>query len=56
MTDTFFKPGDDVFTPHGRRTVIDIRPTPSGKWIFGVEDDKGEVTHFTTGALRLAKG
>ena len=46
MTDTAFKPGDDVFTPHARGTVIDIRPTPSGKWVFGVEDDNGEVSYF----------
>lgn len=55
MTDTAFKPGDDVFTPHTPGTVIDLRPTPSGKWIFGVEDDNGEVSYFTSRALRLAQ-
>ncbi|GAA1467182.1 hypothetical protein [Microbacterium thalassium] len=56
MTDTVFKPGDDVFTPGARGTVIDVRPTPSGKWVFGVENTAGTVAYFTAGALRLAEG
>ena len=54
MTETFFKPGDDVFTPHTRGAVIDVRATPSGKWVFGVEDDEGVVGYFTSRALRPA--
>jgi hypothetical protein len=56
MTDTWFKPGDDVYTPHARGTVIDVRPTPSGRWIFGVEDDSGSVGYFTSRALRSEQG
>jgi hypothetical protein len=52
MTDTVFKPGDDVLTPGTRGTVIDVRATPSGKWVFGVEDDDGVVGYFTSRALR----
>lgn len=55
MTDTAFKPGDDVFTTQARGTVIDVRATPSGKWVFGVEDVNGEVSYFTNRALRLAQ-
>ena len=55
MTDTAFKPGDDVFTPHARGIVIDVRATPSGKWVFGVEEDSGVVGYFTTKALRLTQ-
>lgn len=54
MGDTSFKPGDDVFTTRARGTVIDVRATPSGKWVFGVEDAQGEVAYFTDRALRLA--
>lgn len=54
MSETSFKPGDDVFTPRGRGTVIDVRATPSGKWIYGIEDANGEVGYFTGRALRLA--
>lgn len=50
-----FKPGDDVFTTDARGTVIDIRATPSGKWIFGVEDTNGGVSYFTERALRHAQ-
>lgn len=55
MTDNAFKLGDDVFTPRARGTVIDVRPTPSGKWVFGVEDGDGEVGYFTGKALRIAE-
>ncbi|WP_164743542.1 hypothetical protein [Microbacterium sulfonylureivorans] len=55
MTDIFFRPGDDVFTPQARGTVIDVSATPSGKWVFGVEDAEGAVAYFTSRALRLAQ-
>lgn len=54
MSETIFTPGADVVTPRARGTVIDVRATPSGKWVFGVEDAKGEVGYFTDRALRLA--
>ena len=54
MSETMHKPGDAVATPHSRGTVIDVRPTPSGRWVFGVEDAEGVVGYFTSGALRLA--
>lgn len=50
-----FKPGDDVSTPHARGTVVDVRATPSGTWVFGVEDADGAVGYFTAKALRLAQ-
>ena len=55
MTDSVFKPGDDVFTTNARGIVIDVRATPSGKWVFGVEDARGEVNYFTAAALRPAR-
>ena len=55
MTHTAFKPGDDVFTTKARGIIIDMRATPSGKWVFGVEDANGEVTYFTAAGLRLAQ-
>jgi hypothetical protein len=54
MTGTAFKPGDDVVTPRARGIIIDVRATPSGKWVFGVEDADGEVAYFTSTALRHA--
>jgi len=54
MSETMYKPGDAVATPHSRGTVIDVRATPSGRWVFGVEDAEGVVGYFTSGALRLA--
>ena len=54
MTETFFKPGDVVVTPRTRGTVIDVTATPSGKSVFGVEDETGEVSYFTSAALSLA--
>ena len=54
MSETSFRPGDDVFTPRARGTVVDVRATPSGKWVFGVEDTNGEVTYYTEKALRRA--
>jgi hypothetical protein len=55
MSGTGFKPGDDVFTPQARGTVIDVRVTPSGKWVFGIEDKTGAVTYFTESALKHAE-
>lgn len=53
MTESaFFKPGNDVLTPEGRGAVIDVRATPSGQWVFGVEDAEGRVGYFTDKALR----
>lgn len=54
MTDNAFKPGDDGFAQGARGTVIDVRATPSGKWVFGVEDANGTVDYYTARALRLA--
>ncbi|HWL76129.1 hypothetical protein [Microbacterium sp.] len=56
MSETSFSPGDDVFTPSGRGTVIDVRATPSGKWVFGVEDSDGAVGYFTGRGIRHAEG
>jgi len=54
MSATGFRPGDDVYTPHARGTVIDVRATPSGKWVFGVEDSNGAVSYFTERSLKPA--
>ena len=54
MTDIACKPGDDVFTPRAPATVVDVRATPSGKWVFGVEDTNGAVDYYTARALRSA--
>ncbi len=51
MSSAGFKPGDDVFTPHARGTVIDVRATAAGKWVFGIEDTNGAVSYFTERAL-----
>ncbi|WP_272941664.1 hypothetical protein [Paenarthrobacter aurescens] len=37
MTETFFNPGDKAATPRTVGTVVDVRPTPFGQFIFGVE-------------------
>lgn len=55
-SETVFTPGADVFTPRGPGAVIDVRATPAGKFVFGVENADGEVDYFTEKALRLAKG
>lgn len=52
MTRTTFKPGDEVFTTRSRGIIIDICATPSGQFIFGVEDADGEVIYYTPKALR----
>jgi hypothetical protein len=54
MADSEFKPRDEVITPRSRGTVIDVRATPSGQWIYGVEDADGEVAYFTPRALQHA--
>jgi len=56
MGETILTPGADVFTPGGRGTVVDVRATPGGKLVIGVEDVDGEVRYFTEQALRLAQG
>lgn len=56
MKKTVLTPGADVITPRGRGSVIDVRATPSGKFVVGVEDVDGEVTYFTEKALQLAQG
>ena len=55
MTATRFKPGDHAFTPRSQGVVIDVRPTPSGTWVFGVEDDDGEVKNFAPAGIRHAE-
>lgn len=55
MSATIFTPGADVFTTRGRGTVVDVRATPSGKFVIGVEDASGEVSYFTEKALRPAQ-
>lgn len=55
MSETIFTPGTEVLTPRGRGAVIDVRATPSGKFVIGVEDADGEVGYFTERALRPAQ-
>ncbi len=55
MSESVFTPGADVITTRGRGAVVDVRATPSGKFVIGVEDADGEVTYFTEKALRLAQ-
>jgi DNA polymerase II small subunit/DNA polymerase delta subunit B len=54
MRATGLKPGDDVITPQARGIVVDVRATPSGKWVYGVEDASGAVNYFTEKALTRA--
>ena len=56
MSETIFTPGAEVQTTRGRGAVVDVRATPSGIFVIGVEDSAGEVTYFTEKALRLAQG
>ncbi len=56
MTDINPKLGDDVDAPGGRGSIIDVRATPSGKWIYGVENATGEVSYYTSRALRPTQG
>lgn len=55
MSESVYSPGTDVVVGRERGTVIDVRATPSGKWVFGVENAAGEVRYFTDKALRLAE-
>lgn len=54
MADASFKLGDDVFTSGVRGIIIDVRATPSGKWVYGVEDTNGSVDYYTDKALKRA--
>jgi len=54
MSKSILTPGADVITTQGRGTVIDVRATPSGAFVIGVEDADGEVRYFTEKALQLA--
>lgn len=54
MSDTVMTPGAVVVTPRGSGTVVDVRATPSGVFVIGVEDDAGEVRYFTEKALQVA--
>lgn len=54
MSETLFTPGAEVVTSRGAGRIVDVRATASGKFVFGVEDADGEVTHFTEKAVRLA--
>ncbi|SIT86550.1 hypothetical protein [Microbacterium sp. RU33B] len=56
MTNAIFSPGTYVITTRGHGIVIDVRATPSGTFVIGVEDDAGEVGYFTEKALRPASG
>ena len=55
MADTVLTPGTEVLTTRGRGVVVDVRATPSGAFVVGVEGVDGEVTYFTEKALRLAE-
>lgn len=55
MRESIFTPGADVLSPLGRGVVIDVRATPSGKFVIGVEEATGEVKYFTEKVLRLAE-
>jgi len=51
MSETIFVPGANVFTPRGSGSVVDVRATPSCKFVIGVEDvSGGEVRYFGEGA------
>lgn len=54
MSESIFTPGTDVITPRGTGEVIDVRATPAGKFVVGVEDESGEVAYFTEKAVRRA--
>ncbi len=56
MSESIFTPGAEVVTSRGRGTVVDMRATPSGNFVFGVEDADGEVVYFTERALQLVSG
>lgn len=52
MTKEKFRVGEEVFTTRSRGVIIDVCATPSGQFIFGVEDADGEVTYFTPKGIR----
>jgi DNA polymerase II small subunit/DNA polymerase delta subunit B len=56
MSETILTPGADVITPRGRGVVVDVRATPSGRLLIGVEDVTGEVGYFTQKVVRLPPG
>lgn len=56
MSENIFTPGAHVETPRGSGEIVDVRATPSGTWVSGVEDAAGEVGYFTERALRPAPG
>ncbi len=56
MSESIFSAGTEVIVGRERGTVIDVRVTPAGKWVFGVENSAGEVRYFTEKALRLPEG
>lgn len=56
MGTDIFTPGAEVVTARGCGVVVDVRATPSGKFVFGVEGVDGVVTYFTEKALRLVDG
>lgn len=56
MNESLFTPGAEVISTRGGGVIVDVRATPSGKFVFGVEDADGEVSYFTEKALRLATG
>ena len=45
MSEAIFVPGANVFTPRGSGSVVDVRATPSCKFVSG-----GEVRYFGEGA------
>jgi hypothetical protein len=53
MSDAIFTPGTAVSTPRGGGVVVDVRATPAGRWVIGVEYPDGEVGYFTEKALRV---
>ncbi|MGW8484282.1 hypothetical protein ACWGJP_14210 [Microbacterium sp. NPDC055903] len=53
MSETIFTPGAAVQTIHGPGSVLDVRATPAGRFVFGVESADGEVRYYTEKALRL---
>lgn len=55
MSESIFTPGVEVVTARGRGNVVDVRATPTGEFVFGVEDAEGEVTYFTEKGVRLAQ-
>ena len=56
MTNSTFRLGDAVLTTRSPGTIIDVRATASGHWVYGVEAEDGEVGYFTSRGLRPATG